>query len=84
MMNGRIIVALDLPTADAALDIAKRVDAHVAGFKIGLACCTTGDPNSSTSSWVLAGRFLSTPNSTTSRRRPNAQQNGLAPGEPAG
>ncbi len=36
MMNGRVIVALDLPTADAALDMAKRVDAHVAGFKIGL------------------------------------------------
>ena len=36
MMNGRVIVALDLPTAEAALDMAKRVDAHVAGFKIGL------------------------------------------------
>jgi len=36
MMNGRVIVALDLPTADAALQMAKRVDAHVAGFKIGL------------------------------------------------
>ena len=36
MMNGRVIVALDLPTADAALQMAKWVDAHVAGFKIGL------------------------------------------------
>lgn len=36
MMNGRVIVALDLPTADAALQMAKRVNAHVAGFKIGL------------------------------------------------
>ena len=36
MMNNRVIVALDLPTAGAALEMAKRVDAHVAGFKIGL------------------------------------------------
>lgn len=35
-MNGRVIVALDLPTAEAAVEMAKRVDAHVAGFKIGL------------------------------------------------
>ena len=36
MMKGRVIVALDLPTAETALEMAMRVDAHVAGFKIGL------------------------------------------------
>ena len=36
MTSSRVIVALDLPTAEAAIDMAKRVDAHVAGFKIGL------------------------------------------------
>lgn len=35
-MTERVIVALDLPSGDAALDMARLVRDHVAGFKIGL------------------------------------------------
>ncbi len=34
--RSRIIVALDLPTAEAAVDLAAAVAEHVAGFKVGL------------------------------------------------
>lgn len=35
-MNGRIIVALDVPTSVAAMSLATQLRHHVAGFKVGL------------------------------------------------
>jgi orotidine-5'-phosphate decarboxylase len=37
----RILVALDVPTLDAALDLAHTLRGHVGGFKVGLELCTS-------------------------------------------
>lgn len=38
--HDRILVALDAPTLDTALDLVRRLRPHVGGFKVGLELCT--------------------------------------------
>jgi orotidine-5'-phosphate decarboxylase len=44
-MRNPIIVALDVPTAEAALSLAERVAPHVGAFKIGSELFTSGGPD---------------------------------------
>jgi len=44
LMRNPIILALDLPSAEAALDLARRVSRHVGAFKIGSELFTTAGP----------------------------------------
>jgi len=44
-MRNPIIVALDVPTAEAALNLAERVAPHVGAFKIGSELFTSGGPD---------------------------------------